>query len=53
MGLLLNIGLLTILLSGEVHVQKQRKQQLFVRIVATQIADNGGSSSGKRLSNSS
>jgi len=33
--------ILTILLSGEVHVQKQCKQQLFVRIAATQITDNG------------
>ena len=40
-GLLLNVGILTILLSGEVHVQKQRKQQLFVRIAATQITNNG------------
>ena len=35
------VGILTILVSGEVHVQKQCKQQLFVRIAATQITDNG------------
>ena len=40
-GLLLNVGILTILLSGEVHVQKQCKQQLFVRFAATQITNNG------------
>jgi aminoglycoside phosphotransferase len=41
MGLLLNVRILTILLSREVHVQKQCKQQLFVRIAATQTTNNG------------